>query len=113
MFILDDIFLFPVRGVAYIAQKLAEQIDLEQNDETTIQKKLLELQLLYEMDEITEEEYEKREAIIIRRLKAARIRARGGLGDVMDTDDVGDIDDLDDLDDIDDLDDLGDVEGDG
>ncbi len=98
MFILDDIFLFPLKGVAYIAQKIAEQVELEQNDETTVRKKLLELQLLYEMDEITEEEYDRREAELIRRLKAAKLRAQD------------DLDEIDDVDEIDDADDVGDTD---
>jgi hypothetical protein len=72
MFVLDDILLAPLNGVLFIAKKLAERVDLEESDEATIMKQLLEVQLLYEMDEISEEEYEAREAVIIAKLKRVK-----------------------------------------
>ena len=46
--------------------------DRELTDEAYIQEKLLELQLLYEMDEIGEEEYTAQEAELRARLNALR-----------------------------------------
>lgn len=72
MFLVDDILLFPLKGIAFVAQKIAEQVEMEQTDEATIQQQLLEVQLLYEMDDISEEEYETRTAELITALTRAR-----------------------------------------
>lgn len=57
MLLIDDLLALPFRGVIGILHKIHETADRELNDEGYIQEKLLELQLLYEMDEIGEEEY--------------------------------------------------------
>ena len=57
MLLIDDLLALPFRGVMGILHKIHETADRELNDEGYIQEKLLELQLLYEMDEISEEEY--------------------------------------------------------
>ena len=76
MFIVDDILLSPLKGLAFIARKIADQVNMEQTDETTIQQQLLEVQLLYEMDEISEEEYETRTEALIITLTRAREQKR-------------------------------------
>lgn len=76
MFLLDDILLSPLKGLIFIAAKIAEEIDREQHDETTVLKQLLEVQLLYEMDEISEEEYETREAELMTKLQRIREQAQ-------------------------------------
>ena len=57
MLLIDDLLALPFKGFLGIFQKIHEMADRELNDEGYIQEKLLELQLLYEMDEIGEEEY--------------------------------------------------------
>lgn len=57
MLLVDDLLALPFKGLFGILKKLGEMADREVNDETYIQEKLLELRLLYEMDEIGEEEY--------------------------------------------------------
>jgi hypothetical protein len=57
MFLIDDLLALPFKGFLGIFRKIHEMADRELNDEAYIQEKLLELQLLYEMDEIGEEEY--------------------------------------------------------
>lgn len=68
MFIIDDLFFFPLKGVFYVAQKIAEHVEGEYYDRDNIHRELLQLRLLYEMDEIDEEEYEKRETGLLERL---------------------------------------------
>ena len=57
MLLIDDLLALPFTGFLGILRKIHEMADRELTDETYIQEKLLELQLLYEMDEISEEEY--------------------------------------------------------
>ena len=72
MLLVDDLLALPFKGLFGIFQKISEMADREFTDEAYIQGKLLELQLLYEMDEIGEEEYEHEAAELEARLNAAR-----------------------------------------
>lgn len=68
-FLIDDILLNPIIWVAKQVQKRVEE---ERTDEGKIQEELMELQLLYEMEEITKEEYKEKETEIMQRLEAIR-----------------------------------------
>ncbi|MBI3779862.1 MAG: gas vesicle protein GvpG [candidate division NC10 bacterium] len=72
MLLIDDLLALPFTGFLGIFRKIYEMADRELNDEAYIQEKLLELQLLYEMDEIGEEEYNLRAAECETRLNAVR-----------------------------------------
>ena len=71
-FIVDDILLSPVTLVKWVGEKLRESAEQELTDESVIQEQLLELQMRYELDEITEEEYVKAEDRLMARLEAIR-----------------------------------------
>ena len=71
-FIVDDILLGPVKLVKWIGEKLHESAEQEVTDESVIQEQLLELQMRYELDEITEEEYAKGEDRLMARLDSIR-----------------------------------------
>ena len=70
--IVDDIVLAPVKLVKWIGEKLHESAEHEVTDESVIQEQLLELQMRYELDEISEEEYMKAEDRLMARLEAIR-----------------------------------------
>ena len=72
MLLIDDLLALPFKGFLGIFRKIHEMADRELNDEAYIQEKLLELQLLYEMDEIGEEEYTRQAAEWEARLNAVR-----------------------------------------
>ncbi len=72
MFIIDDILLAPLKGVIFIAEKINEVIEKEMSDEGAIKEKLMALQLKFEMDEINEEEYDKREDELLKLLENIR-----------------------------------------
>ena len=72
MLLIDDLLALPFKGLMGILHKIHETADRELNDEGYIQEKLLELQLLYEMDEIGEEEYTQQAAEWEARLNAVR-----------------------------------------
>ena len=73
MFILDDLlFKLPAKGLMGIFTKIAELAETELTDEDRIREDLLYLQILYETDQISEEEYTRREAEILERLETVR-----------------------------------------
>lgn len=72
MLLIDDLLALPFKGFLGIFRKIQEMADRELTDEGYVQEKLLELQLLYEMDEIGEEEYTAQEAELRARLNALR-----------------------------------------
>ena len=71
-FLIDDILLSPVSAVAWLGKQVQKQIEEERTNEGKIQEELMELQLLYEMEEITKEEYKEKETEIMQRLEAVR-----------------------------------------
>ena len=71
-FIVDDILFGPVKLVKRVGEKLHESADHEVTDESVIQEQLLELQMRYELDEITEEEYRQGEDRLMAKLEAIR-----------------------------------------
>ena len=72
MFLIDDILLAPLKGVIFIAEKINEVIEKEMSDEGSIKERLMALQLKFEMDEIDEEEYDKREDELLETLERIR-----------------------------------------
>jgi len=72
MFIIDDILLAPLKGIIFIGEKINEVIEKEMSDEGAIKERLMALQLKFEMDEIDEEEYDKREDELLKLLENVR-----------------------------------------
>ncbi len=65
-------FLLPIKGTIWVANKLKETAESELTDESKIREELLNLQMRFEMDELSEDEYNKKEAKILERLEAIR-----------------------------------------
>jgi len=72
MFLIDDILLAPLNGVIWLGKKINEVAEKEFSDEGRIKEKLMELQLKFELDKISEKEYNKQEAELLARLDAIR-----------------------------------------
>ncbi len=72
MFLIDDILLAPLNGVIWLGKKINEIAEKEFSDEGRIKEKLMELQLKFELDKISEKEYNKQEAELLARLDAIR-----------------------------------------
>jgi hypothetical protein len=70
--------LAPVRGTAWIAEKVLEQAEQEFNDEGAIRARLIEIDAAREAGEIDEEQAAMAEDELVERLIA--IRAAGGDG---------------------------------
>jgi hypothetical protein len=75
---LIDLLTFPVmgpiKGVVWIAEKVAEEADKKLYDEDTVRGQLMELELRLDLGEITEEEYLEAEEVLLGRLRVIRER---------------------------------------
>lgn len=77
-FIIDDILLSPLKFTVWIAAKLRDSAYQEMTDESRVHEDLLALQMRYEIGEISEEEYEKKEPGLMERLEAIRAMKEEG-----------------------------------
>jgi hypothetical protein len=68
-FFLDDLLLAPLKGVAWIADKIQEQAERELMDEDGVKHRLTELYMRLETGQISEEEFERREAALVEQLE--------------------------------------------
>ena len=69
MFLLDDILLFPVRGTLFVLRELQKAAEAERQDSRPIVQELQDLYMLLETGRITEEEFDRREAVLLERLE--------------------------------------------
>ena len=70
MFLIDSILLAPLKGVIWMGEKLGDMAQKELSDKGRIKEQLMALQLRFELDEINEEEYDKKESELLDRLDA-------------------------------------------
>ena len=77
MFLIDDLLLAPVNGFKFILGQIQKLADQELNDDTVIKEQLLELEMRRELDEISEEEFQEREAELFARLREIKKRQLG------------------------------------
>ena len=62
----------PINLVIKIGEKVKEEADKELYDLTTIQQKLIQLQMMYELGEIPEEAYKNTEEELLTRYEIAK-----------------------------------------
>lgn len=72
IFLLDDLILAPIKGVAWVAEKLDAMVEQEMTDDSKVREELLELQMRLELEDITEEYYRSRETELLNRLEEIR-----------------------------------------
>ncbi|HVB21260.1 MAG TPA: gas vesicle protein GvpG [Ktedonobacteraceae bacterium] len=73
MFLLDDLLIaLPAKGLLSIFEKIYEMAEAEFTDEAKIKEDLLILQILYDSDQMNEEEYQKKEDALLERLTMVR-----------------------------------------
>ncbi len=72
MLLIDDILFSPVNLIIWLGKKIDDTAQKEFSDEGLIKEKLMQLQLRFEMDEISEEEYNRQEKELLERLEAIR-----------------------------------------
>ena len=71
-FLVDDILLFPCKMVQWVGDKLYESAEDQSTDDSRVAEQLLELQMRYELDEISDEEYAQGETELMAELEAIR-----------------------------------------
>ena len=64
----------PIKGVVWIAEKVAEEADKKLYDEDAVRGKLMELELRLDLGEISEEEHLEAEEVLLERLRIIRER---------------------------------------
>lgn len=64
----------PIKAVIKIAEKVKEEADKELYDLPTIQQKLIQLQMMYELEEVSEEVYKEQEEELLARYEVAKQR---------------------------------------
>lgn len=60
----------PITGIAWIAEQIQERADAELDDKENLQKRLLALQLAFDMGEIPEDEFEIQEEELLLAIQA-------------------------------------------
>lgn len=70
MFLIDSILLAPLKGVVWLGKKINETAENQLSDKGLIKEELMALQLRFELDEISEQEYDQREEELLARLDA-------------------------------------------
>ena len=85
MGLLSNLLLFPVKGpiagIKWSLGKVAQVVDEELTDDTPIKQELMELQMQLELGDIDDDEYVRREAEVMVRLREVRAwRERLGKG---------------------------------
>src|SRR5689334_8592759 len=74
MILVDDLVMAPVNGFKFILGQIQKMGDQELNDDTVIKDQLLELQMRYELEEISDDEFKAREAELFARLRVIKAR---------------------------------------
>jgi len=72
MLLIDDILILPFKGLFGVFKKIQEMAEQELSDENYIRERLMELQMRFELDEISEEEYNRQEKELVQRLNEAK-----------------------------------------
>jgi hypothetical protein len=62
----------PVAGIRWTLGKVQRVVEDELTDDTPVKQELMELQMLLELGDIDDEEYVRREAVIMQRLREVR-----------------------------------------
>ncbi|GGF17415.1 MULTISPECIES: gas vesicle protein GvpG [Halobacillus] len=69
---IQKLFTFPIDMIVKIGEHVKEEVDKEYYDLEHIQQKLIHLQMMYELDEVSEEVYKKQEEELLMRYETAK-----------------------------------------
>jgi hypothetical protein len=75
---IHKLFSLPIKSLIKLGEKIQEEVDLELYDLSYIQQQLVELHMLYDMEELDEETYIIREQELLYRYKIAKEREKNG-----------------------------------
>ncbi|KGX90003.1 gas vesicle protein GvpG [Pontibacillus marinus] len=71
---IHKLFTSPLNLVVKVGEQVKEEVDKELYDLDQIQKKLIHLQMMYELEEISEEVYKAQESELLARYEMAKKR---------------------------------------
>ncbi|MFC4023547.1 gas vesicle protein GvpG [Oceanobacillus longus] len=71
---IQKIFTSPINLIVKIGEKVQDEVEKEFYDLEHIQKKLIHLQMMYELEEIDEESYKQSETELLLRYEIAKKR---------------------------------------
>ncbi|WP_078392693.1 gas vesicle protein GvpG [Shouchella patagoniensis] len=71
---IHKLFTAPINLLIKVGEKVKEEADKELFDLPSIQQKLIQLQMMYELDEIPEEAYKEKEQELLIRYEVAKER---------------------------------------
>ncbi len=66
-----QVLFFPFTGLFWIASQIQARVDAELSDRDNLEKKLLALQLAFDMGDINEADFEVQEAALLEQIAAA------------------------------------------
>lgn len=72
MLIVDDLLLLPAKGFMGLFKKIAEMAEEEYTDDGKVKEELMRLHTLFEVDQISEEEHDRQERKLMKRLEEIR-----------------------------------------
>ncbi len=77
-FLIDDLLLLPIKGpiagVRWVLRQIQTMADDELNNDQVWKERLIELQMMLEVGDISEEEYSRQEAEVFQGLRDVRAR---------------------------------------
>jgi len=71
---IHKLFTSPLNLVVKVGEQVKEEVDKEFYDLDQIQKKLIHLQMMYELEEVSEEVYKAQESELLARYEMAKKR---------------------------------------
>lgn len=71
---IHKLFTLPIRSLLKLGEKIQEEVDQELYDLPYLQQQLVELHMLFEMEELDEDTYVEQEQELLRRYKIAKER---------------------------------------
>ncbi|KHE72828.1 gas vesicle protein GvpG [Halobacillus sp. BBL2006] len=69
---IHKLFTSPINLIVKVGEHVKEEVDKEMYDLEHIQKKLIQLQMMYELEEISEETYQSQEEVLLQRYEVAK-----------------------------------------
>jgi hypothetical protein len=72
MLLIDDLLLLPAKGFMGLFRKIAEVAEEEYTDDGKVKEDLMKLHTMFEIDQISEEEHDRQEKILMQRLEDIR-----------------------------------------
>jgi Gas vesicle protein G len=66
----------PVTGLTWVAEQIQDRVDTELDEKENLHKRLLTLQMAFDMGEIPEAEFEEQEEVLLLAIQAMEDEAR-------------------------------------